>query len=216
MSLDKPLIVTEGKTDNIYLRSALKALYTKYPELVHLDKGKLISDIQFLRHSRVEHDILELSGGSGNLGTLIGRYEKALYRYAHRPLRSPVIVLIDNDSGSDLIFATLKKRKITISSATTDAFYYVCFNLYVVKTPELGAKGVSCIEDLFDPSTRAIKLDGRSLSLDKEYDIKTHYGKMDFADKIIRANLTSINFTDFEPLFDRLVAVVKDYKLKKM
>lgn len=157
-----------------------------------------------------------MSGGSGNLGNLAGRYEKNLYRYAHRPLKSPVIVLIDNDSGSDPIFAALKKRKITISSTTTEAFYYVCFNLYVVKTPELGAKGVSSIEDLFDPSTRAIKLDGRSLSLDKEYDIKTHYGKMDFADKIIRANLASINFTDFEPLLDRLVAVVKDYKLKKM
>ena len=83
MVLDRPLIVCKGKTDNIYLRSALRALNPKYPDLAEIDKGKLVAKVKLLRHSRAEHDILELSGGSGNL---VARYEKSVSRYAYRPL----------------------------------------------------------------------------------------------------------------------------------
>ncbi len=78
VALEKPLIVCEGKTDNIYLRSALKALNPKYPPLAKVDKGKLVTAVTLLRHSRVEHDILELTGGSGNLGNLVGQYESGV------------------------------------------------------------------------------------------------------------------------------------------
>ena len=212
--LDQPLIVCEGKTDNIYLRSALKALDPKYPQLARIDKGKLATAVRLLRHSRVEHDILELSGGSGNLGNLVGRYEKAMQRYTHRPLKYPVIVLIDNDSGSDPVFGAMKQHKVTISQTTKLSFYHVCLNLYVVKTPEFGERGTSCIEDLFEPSVRTMKLDGKTLSLAKDYDGNQHYGKMDFADRVVRANYSNINFSGFVPLFDRLVEALNDYSKK--
>ena len=93
------MIVCEGKTDNIYLRSALKALCTSYPQLGELKKGNLIAKVRFLKHSRTEHDILELSGGSGNLASLIAHYRGTIFNYKHRPLKAPVIVLVDNDSG---------------------------------------------------------------------------------------------------------------------
>ncbi len=139
--LDRPLIVCEGKTDNIYLRSALKALDPKYPELAKVDKGKLGTKIKLLQHSRAEHVILELSGGSGNLGNLVARYEKAVSRYAYRPLKHPVIALIDNDSGFDPVFGALKQQKVTVSHTTAEPFYFVGFNLYVIKTPELAPQG---------------------------------------------------------------------------
>lgn len=142
----------------------------------------------------------------------MGRYEKAVYRYGYRPLKYPVIVLIDNDSGSDPVFGALKQYKVTVSLTTTELFYHVRFNLYVVKTPEIGPKGISCIEDLFPASVRATKLDGKELSLANEWDAKTHYGKLDFADRVIRANFAKIDFSDFEPLLNRLVAVLKDYR----
>ncbi len=216
VALDRPLIVCEGKTDNIYLRSALKALDPRYPELSEVDKGKLVTKVRLLRHSRVEHDVLELSGGSGNLGNLVGRYERAISRYAYRPLRYPVIVVIDNDSGSDPVFGALKQRKVTISLTTAEPFYYVCFNLYVVKTPERGSGGTSCIEDLFDATVRAKKLDGKTLSLGKDWDSKTQYGKLDFADKIVRAGFSTIDFSGFVPLIDRIVAVLADFTHRRV
>lgn len=211
VSLDRPLIICEGKTDNIYLRSALKALDPKYPELAEVDKGKLVTEIKLLRHSRAEHDILELSGGSGNLGNLVARYEKAVSRYTYRPLKYPVIVIVDNDSGSDPVFGALKQQKVTVSHITDDPFYFVCFNLYVVKTPEIPPKGISCIENLFDASILDKKLNGKKLSLAKDYNSKTEYGKFEFADQVIRANFSTIDFSGFVPLLDRIVAALRDY-----
>lgn len=215
VALEQPLIVCEGKTDNIYLRSALKALDPKYPQLAKVAKGVLTTEVKFLNHSRVEHNILELSGGSGNLANLIGRYKKAVFRYAYRPLNHPVIILIDNDSGSGPVFGAMKEYGIAVGQNTTASFYHVCYNIYVVKTPELGPLGTSCIEDLLPPAVLATKLDGRALSLAKEWDSKTHYGKLDFADRVVRSNYKAIDFSRFEPLLDRLLAVIADYPSRK-
>ena len=46
--MDKPLIVTEGKTDVRYIKAALRSLYADYPELIEKDaKGKLIYKVNF-------------------------------------------------------------------------------------------------------------------------------------------------------------------------
>jgi RNA-directed DNA polymerase len=135
--LDMPLIVCEGKTDNIYLRSALKGLVAAYPQLGELDtKKNLKTKVRFLKHSRIEHHVLEISGGSSQLADLVVRYHKEILRYLHRPLKFPVIVLIDNDTGSAPVFASMKPFvKPTPTTASTDPFYHVCHNLYVIKTP---------------------------------------------------------------------------------
>ena len=215
VALDRPLIVCEGKTDNIYLRSALKALDPRYPQLASVDKGKIATKVTFLKHSRVEHDILELSGGSANLAKLVGRYEKEVYRFPRRPLRHPVIVLIDNDSGSDPVFKAMKQHGVTATQATTLDFYFVSFNLYVVKTPEIGPKGISAIEDLFDAATLTKQLDRKTFSREEDYDRAKHYGKIEFADRVVRANLGSVDFRRFASLLDRLVAVIDDYAARK-
>ena len=108
INLDKPFIVCEGKTDNIYLRCALKNLLAFYPALGKIDDGSLMTSIRFLKHGSAEHDILELSGGSAKLASFVGRYAKSMQRFQHRPLRHPVIVLIDNDSGASEIFKATK------------------------------------------------------------------------------------------------------------
>jgi RNA-directed DNA polymerase len=215
VALEQPLIVCEGKTDNIYLRSALKALDPRYPQLAKVEKGVLTTEVKFLKHSRAEHDILELSGGSGNLANLIARYKKTVSRYAYRPLKYPVIVLIDNDSGSNPVFGAMKEHGITVSQTTTSPFYHVYFNLYVVKTPEIGAAGTSCIENLYPPEVLATKLDGKAFSLAKEWDSKTHYGKFEFADRVVRSNYKAIDFSQFEPLLGRLLDVIADYPSRK-
>lgn len=47
---EKPLIVTEGKTDVIYLKAALKKMYRDYPELVTRDdKGGFHYNLSFLK-----------------------------------------------------------------------------------------------------------------------------------------------------------------------
>jgi RNA-directed DNA polymerase len=168
INIDVPLVMCEGKTDNIYLRSALKVLAPSYPQLADVKNGQLLAKIRFLKHSRTEHDILELSGGSGNIANFIAHYKSAVYNYKFRPMKFPVIVLVDNDSGqfgNGAVFAQVKKlTSVPINFLTKDAFYYLCHNLYLIKTPELGQTGESCMEDLFDAYVRATILEGKAFN----------------------------------------------------
>ena len=47
------MIITEGKTDIIYIKAALKKLYKYYPELITLNEdGKYQYKISFLKKSK--------------------------------------------------------------------------------------------------------------------------------------------------------------------
>ncbi len=212
VNLDKPLIVCEGKTDNIYLRSALKNLAAFYPRLGKIHGKEFISSIRFLKHGGTEHEILELSGGSAKLASLVGRYAKSMKRFRFTPLRHPVIVLVDNDDGANEIFKSTKEYcKPKPTHTTTDDFYFVNYNLYIVKTPEIGPTGRSCIENFFDPLLLATTLGGKSFNPDNDIDTEKEYGKFAFADRVVRPNAESADFALFRPLLDRIIAVLDDY-----
>lgn len=49
---EKPIIVTEGKTDKLYLKAALKNLYKEYPDLIEKTDGKYNFKIRFLNRSK--------------------------------------------------------------------------------------------------------------------------------------------------------------------
>ena len=214
VNLDAPLIVCEGKTDNIYLRSALKSLVSSYPQLAEIKNGQLNAKIRFLRHSRTDHDILELSGGTGNFCNLIAHYKGAIHRYGFRPMKSPVIILVDNDAGAGGkgIFALVKKLiSVPIDYLTNNDFYHICYNLYLIKTPEMGHDGTSCMEDLFDASVLTTKVDGKEFDPTGDKDPAKYYGKLIFADQVVRANFAKINFGKFTTIFDRISAVIAHY-----
>lgn len=132
--------------------------------------------------------------------------------FKYRPLKHPVIVLIDNDEGSKNLLATLANNYgITVILQSPDPFFHVTDNLYLVKTPERGASGASCIEDLFDPALLERKLDGKKFNLKKTHGADGEYGKFLFAEKIVRAEAGELDFTGFAPLLERIVAVIDHY-----
>ena len=110
VALEKPLIVTEGKTDPIYLRAAITKLPKYHPQLGEFVNGKFSSAIRFLRYSDTIDKILRLSGGTGNLKDFILKnYKKDINSFKFQPLAYPVIILIDNDQGARDIFSMVKK-----------------------------------------------------------------------------------------------------------
>ena len=63
---NKPIIVTEGKTDPRYIKAALKNLYQNYPELIEKDGDDFIFKIEFLNRSNtVEYQFNIPEGGEG-------------------------------------------------------------------------------------------------------------------------------------------------------
>ena len=148
--------------------------------------------------------------GAAQLNTFIGKYNKCVSEFGHAPLSFPVIVLVDNDDGGKKLFGLAKaKSRVNISHDSTDPFYYLGQDLYLVKTPEKPvAPHTSWMETFFDPAVLATVLDGKTFDPDKEHDAPGKYGKAVFAARVVEPNADEIDFSGFAPLLDRIVAVL--------
>jgi RNA-directed DNA polymerase len=213
-ALNRPLVICEGKTDSIYLKCALRSLADDFAGLVDLSGDKPEYGIRFLRPSRVVHEVMRLGSGSSDLQLLIRNYSKHL-RGFKIPIHHPVILLVDNDEGAKEVFSALKaEAKVEATFTSKEDFYYVCRNLYVVKTPEKMIGGKSCIEDLFPNKILKMKLHGKSFNIKKEHDAPGEYGKQAFAEKVVVPNCGAIDFKAFKPLLKRFESVIADYQAK--
>jgi RNA-directed DNA polymerase len=148
VNLNRPLVLCEGKTDPIYLKAAIQKLTAFHPQLAVTDGKSIKLNIAFFNYNNLAHDILELGGCTGLLLFLIRDYQETMLKFKHAPMSRPVIILIDNDSGAKQIFSIVQQKfKLNPSLTTNAPFYFLCHNLYLIKTPEKGATGVSMIED---------------------------------------------------------------------
>jgi hypothetical protein len=84
-------------------------------------------------------------------------------------------------------------------------------NLYLVKTPHVGKKKKTCIEDMFEPALLRKELGGKKLNLGAA-NPGTEYGKHVFAEKVVRANAPKLKWDGFEPLLQRVSDVLEHYK----
>jgi RNA-directed DNA polymerase len=219
VALNRPLILPEGKTDTAYLKCAIEQLPAFQPALGVITAGKLISNVSFMKyadkHTGPVHDILQLGGGTGDLKFFIINYARMMKSYRHLPCLYPVIIVVDNDKGGGELFGPVKDiGKTVITYSSTDSFYYIGLNLYLVKTPETPPKHMSRIEDLFDPALLKVPLAGKSFDPDRKKDDVGTYGKQYFAEHIVKPQAAAINFSGFTPLLDRIVAVIENYKMK--
>ena len=152
-------------------------------------------------------------GGTGDFKFFMLRYKELLNGFRHRPLSHPVIILIDNDDGAKEVFSVARELGVKgISHTSTDPFYLVHGNLYLIKSPETGkSNGQTCIEDLFDPSVIATELNGKKFDPNKKKGEDGKYGKARLAEKVIRPNIATIDFSKFAPLLERIVAALDHY-----
>lgn len=207
-----PLIVTEGVTDITYLQCAIRALVKKFPLLAKEENGKVIRLLHFLKSSGTSRDLLNLGHGAAGQGALISRYENVLKEYKHKPMAHPVIILCDNDDGLKSVIKNAKSKiGKTVSTTTTDPFYHLGLNLYLVKVPEGAPPADKDIESLFDPALLKTILKGKSFNPKKEHEDHTEYGKKIFAEAVVRANAGTVNFSGFEGLLSRIEDVLKHY-----
>lgn len=202
--LQSPTILVEGKTDRIYLKCALRSLYLSYPTLV---KKKDATDniehlLNFFRENTRTSYFLDISGGAAEFEKFITRYPEQYKHFNHTPL-FPVIMVLDNDSGTRTIVRKISKIfAVTEDSIKKNSFTHIMHNLYIVLTPLLPGDKDSCMEDLFDSSVLSTIINGRSFDKSNNYNKSTHYGKNDFSLKVIKDNEKTINFSGFTPLLN--------------
>jgi len=208
----QPTIVCEGKTDNIYIRCALRSLAAQYPTLVQVQGGKRNFLVRLFKFTTTAQRVQRLSGGASQLNNLLSNYRKMIKDFKGVP-KQPTILIVDNDSGPENLFKHLSKL-LNKKVDGGDPYYFVYENLYVVPVPKVG-EAFTAMEQLFEAKVLTTKLDGKELDLtNKEPDGKKFYSKSRFSIDVIQKNQATINFNRFKPLLDRIVAVQADYATK--
>ncbi|CUI05738.1 retron Ec67 family RNA-directed DNA polymerase/endonuclease [Massilia antarctica] len=210
-----PVIVCEGKTDNIYILHAIRSLAATYPKLATTNAdGTIKLNVRIFKYSGTSTGrILKMHGGTGDLGNFMLDYRTECARFKAPGQQSPVIFLVDNDSGASSIYNIVKqitKKKVT----GTEPFVHVTGNLYLCATPLIAGATESMIEDFFDSATKAITIGGKTFDPDLDDETAKHYGKVVFAHKVIRANANKIDFKEFNPILSNIVAAIDAHSEK--
>jgi retron-type reverse transcriptase len=208
-----PVIVCEGKTDNVYIRCATRSLLPP-PNIFYEGTGNDTREkVKLFNYTQQTQDVMLLGGGYGDIKNLVLVYDEMIESFSHKPLTHPVIIVIDNDDGAYPIFSVIKNTYgITIEHKSTADYYHICKNLYLVKTPESKKpNNWSCIEDLFDKTTLSTILDGKSFNPNQKPGETHSYGKHYFAEYVVKKNKSSINFSGFAKLLHRIQSAISSY-----
>jgi RNA-directed DNA polymerase len=213
---ETPLIICEGKTDSVYLRCAIKSLYKNYPTLAEIKDGTLSNlKVSFFKYRESSTTrILQLHGGTGHFKEFVLWYAKEIVRIKAPGQQTPVILLVDNDDGCSKLVSVVTQISGTKPDAA-QAFHKICANLYLVLTPPIPGVKQSMIENFFSTSVLEEKVGGKTFDPSISYDSAANYGKHVFAQQVVAKKASSIDFSGFTELLNRLVAVIDHHKGKK-
>lgn len=213
-SAPRPMVVCEGKTDNVYLLYAIKHLAANYPKLATVSpNNKVKFNVRILRTFESSAGrVLHLAQGWSGLTGLIESYLAELQRFKAPGLSNAVVLLVDNDSAADEVYKTIKRLTKTNPSKTAP-FVHVKGNLYVVLTPLKGGAKQSEIEDCFDDAIRKLNLGGKAFNPDDKADSNLYFSKQ-ILSQYVRENAAKINFSGFADVLDRITAAIEDYTAK--
>lgn len=124
-----------------------------------------------------------------------------------------VVLVVDNDSGADDIYTTIK-RLTKKEAVKSDLYTYVAGNLYVVPTPLKPGASKSTIEDCFADEIKNLTLGGKTFSPHNKADPSIHFGKH-ILSQYVRDNAAKIDFTGFAGLLDPITAAIEAHQAKQ-
>ena len=206
-----PVVVCEGKTDNIYLQCSIKTVAKAPARLIDKTSNTGLG-VRLFNFTNTSSWIQRLGGGTGDLKNLIAEYEKRMKQIHAKKFRSPVILVVDNDAGAcNSGLNSLVKKKSGSKSEVDGSkdFYHVGLNLYVVYTPV----NDTMIEDFLPTAVREQKIGEKTLELDRnKFDHKKNFGKMLLANNIVRRQKYKINFYGYIPILVRVSEAIKHFE----
>lgn len=220
-----PLIVTEGDTDILYLKAALKNLSARYPRLIREDsEGNFVFFFSFFKRTNRWKYFFNISLDGADSIKMIYSYHVGgnnVFPYlrqfqtlsGHKP-KNPTILLYDNETKSD---RPLKKFLNSTIDATNEQKAFLKSNLYLhlisdsklyVVTPPLVDDKAECeIEDLFSAELLNLTLDGKTFCRKDKFDENKYFGKKIFS-RYVYENYHKIDFSRFIPLLDTIDSIV--------
>jgi hypothetical protein len=212
---ERPVIITEGKTDVVYITHAIRQLAVAFPTMATINAdGSIKLLVRIFKYAgRNTGKTIGLVGGSGDLSKFIHTYKSAIETYTAPATTRPIILVVDNDDGGKKVKSSAEAAAKTKFTGL-EPFVHVVGNLYLVWTPLTAGAASSCIEDAFNAATKSIKVAGKTFNPASEGDTDTEYGKAVFAYKVVEEHASKIDFSGFRPLLSRLSQVLAHHASK--
>lgn len=223
----QPLLICEGKTDNVYISNAIHQRKAEFPLLTRKnDEGKDVLAFQFFKYARKHRRKSDIylpnystamilgngSGGGPNLAGLMSAYKGELKKFISPGGIFPVIFIIDNDSGGKPVFKAVEN--ITkIKPNGTESFIHVFENVYVIPVSKDGKPNTS-IEHLFSDKDKSIEVDGMPFDFSKD-PLESSLGKASFAYDYVAKHPEKIDWSGFSALLKSISDVFAFHKTLK-
>lgn len=228
---EKPLIITEGKTDVLYIKAALKKYYKYFPNLItKKDNGNFVFHVNFFKRKQKHSYYLNLVKDSAD--TIKNIYSNCYIKTKNNKNittvhdfkklcgereTNPVILIFDNEMVSNKD-RPLKKflNEIKVNASQKDKlkenlYINICDNLYLC-TYQLNNKE-ACeieIEDLFPADVLEHEINGRKFSKKDSTHDNGFYGKNEFS-QYVYSNYESIDFSNFISLLSAINEIIELY-----
>lgn len=228
---EKPLIITEGKTDVLYIKAVLKKYYKYFPNLItKKDNGNFVFHVNFFKRKQKHSYYLNLVKDVAD--TIKNIYSNCYIKtknnknittvHDFKKLRgeretNPVILIFDNEMVSNKD-RPLKKflNEIKVNASQKDKlkenlYINICDNLYLC-TYQLNNKE-ACeieIEDLFPADVLEHEINGRKFSKKDSTHDNGFYGKNEFS-QYVYSNYESIDFSNFISLLSAINEIIELY-----
>ena len=228
---EKPLIITEGKTDVLYIKAALKKHYKYFPNLItKKDNGNFVFHVNFFKRKQKHSYYLNLvKDGADTIKNIYSNcYIKTknnknittvhdFKKLCGERETNPVILIFDNEMVSNKD-RPLKKflNEIKVNASQKDKlkenlYINICDNLYLC-TYQLNNKE-ACeieIEDLFPADVLEHEINGRKFSKKDSTHDNGFYGKNEFS-QYVYSNYESIDFSNFISLLSAINEIIELY-----
>lgn len=223
----KVTLVTEGSTDILHIKAALKKHYKQYPNLIKKNGTNYIYEIKFLKRTkRLRYFFGIVEDGANTMINIWNHYKgdhhctnihEALnrkFKFQQGDVkRKPVILIFDNEQKCSKSSAKkpLKEflRSTKLEMDNNEISKHLCSNLYLQTIPLLEGMNECEIEDLYEEDVLKMKKDGKSFNKNSEENTNLYFGKKIFANHIYN-NYKNIDFSNFIPLLDCIEKIVTD------
>lgn len=205
---DKPVVLGEGKTDNIYIQCALRSMSAQYPSLIKKGADGFDFQFSFFNRTSTTDRLTSLSGGSEQFKTFVKEYLTYRRKFVRKEKAPPIVIVADSDDGVKQLNGYI--RSVTGSAVDMNAdFTHIKENLYIVYTPLAKDGAGAPIENLFENSVLEKKLNGKTFnSSNSGINHAKEYGKAYFAQHVVKKDADTIDFSAFKSLLDRIVKAI--------
>lgn len=223
---NEPLIITEGITDIIHIKTALKKFYKTYPDLIDLQDDSFVYKIKFLHRSYLLHYLFNIEvDGADTLSHLSKLFKHKPLKYKNKNYNfyeyfkekynlipsKPIIFILDNelnDKNKPINKFLKSYEKIKYYEYLSDNLYmYLNENMYLLTLPLVNNKTECEIEDMYSEKILQTKINGKYYNKNGG---TNNIGKKMFA-VYIKKNFNNINFDNFIPILDNIINIINHY-----